>query len=157
MASLLRKGVYTAMPMPQQLDTAKLSEALNELGVTQAALLAIRVATPERGKQLVAELKLMAKSRYRKLAFALHPDRNPGDAASAAKFSFLSIVMKQVEGMEYRPPAPVQHPQQRTVVFQRVVFQTMPGNVAPSRPPMRVTAVPSGTPRGVHVVFLRPT
>jgi hypothetical protein len=94
--------------MPMQLDPTRLAAALQELGVTPAALHAIRSAPPEKGKVMLDELKTLAKSRYRKLAFELHPDRTGGDSVKTEKFTFLTQVMRQIESMEYNRRCP--HP-----------------------------------------------
>ena len=154
--------------MPVSLDPVKLSEALVELGVTPGALQAVQVASPDKGRAPLAELKVAAKARYRKLAFDLHPDRNSGDKTKSAKLSFLSQVMKEVEKLEYRPAPSRQQVVQQVV--QRVVVRTVactfvppPGAMperapGPSRPGSgsRATGVPRD-PRGVRVVFLRPS
>jgi hypothetical protein len=155
--------------MPTSLDPAKLSTALVELGVTPGVLHAIRTAHPSNGKKLLDELKLGAKSRYRKLALQLHPDCNGGDPEKTAKFSFLSQVIKQIESMEYKPlpPAPAPPPMPQTSPaqhFQHVVFRAVPISRVTHRPvpgvgtASKIVGAPaSAGPQGIHVVFLRPT
>lgn len=152
------EGVYT---VPMQLDPVRLAAALQELGVTPAALQAIRMAPPDKARLMLDELKVIAKSRYRKFAFELHPDRNNGDPAKTEKFTFLSQVIKQIESMEYRapppppPPPPVRPVQQiRQVVFRAVPAVSIHRNGAPAAPG---PAPDIRGPRGIHVVFLRPT
>lgn len=155
--------------MPTPLDPVKLQAALIDLGVTPAALHAIRTAHPSKGKMLVDELKLIAKSRYRKLALELHPDRNGGDSAKTARFSFLAQVIREVESMEYRtppaPPPPVVMPvgvsrgvPQTQTVIRQVVFRAVPmATVVPaSKPVPRSSSGGPATPNGIHVVFIRP-
>jgi hypothetical protein len=170
---------YTARShMPAPLDPMKFGQALNDLGVTQAAIHAIRTSPPERARMLVDEIKAIAKTRFRQLAKLLHPDLTGGDAVKSARFSFLALVMKEIERMEppasvaHRPPPitvpqgavprqaqqpwpphPVrqqQRPQQRIhVVFRpTVVVQTQ----APASSPPKATHGPNG----VHVVNMKP-
>ena len=159
--------------MPSQLDPVRLAGALQELGITPAALHAIRSARPDQAKAMLEELKQVAKSRYRKLAFELHPDRNNGDPEKTAKFAFLSQVIKQVESMEVRPapppppfrtvPGPV-YPQQpgppvRQVRVAQVVFRAVPAVTIFNRARTGNSAA-KGTvqvPAGIHVVSMRPT
>lgn len=160
--------------MPQQLDPARLSAALIELGVTPAALRAIQTAQPDKGRLMLAELRLVAKSKYRKLAKELHPDLNGGDPAKTAKFSFLSEVMKQVEGMEYRfspappPPPPRPGPPVRPappppqapvyVVFNAPMIRPVVRTPFHRPGPKSTGSAPGPVkgPQGVHVVFIRP-
>jgi hypothetical protein len=155
----LSRGVYTTTTMPM---IRLLNEVgpCDELGVTREALLAIRVAPPDKGQMLLDELKRIAKSRYRKLAFALHPDRNPGDSASAAKFSYFSEAMRLVEKMAYDASPP---PVEPVLIVRGIVFHFAPrppgvplgGRVAVSR--TTTASPPAGIPRGARVAFLRPT
>jgi len=145
--------------MTAPLDPVTFTQALNELGVTTAALHAIRMSVPERARLLIDELKAIAKSRFRLLAKSLHPDVTGNDAAKTAKFSFLAIVMKEIDKMEapmmpQRPP-PITIPsgtvpqQHIRIVFQpRIVVQAVPAS----------HAAPSSTrgPNGVHVVNMKP-
>lgn len=148
--------------MPIQLDPAQLLAALLELGVTPTALQAIRSAAPNKGKSLLDELKHAAKSRYRKLAFELHPDRNGGDTSKVARFTLLTDVMKQIEAMVYHPgvslpPRPAAPPPQSRVVVQQVVFRPRPVATIFRGVRPATTASPAASgPKGVHVVFLRP-
>ena len=161
------EGVYTAYIMPTPLDPARFSAALIDLGVTPAALHVIRFAPPGQGPVLLAELKLAAKSRYRKLALLLHPDHNGGDAAKTERFSFLAQVIRQVESMEWRPmpqpPPPIPQPPQATVT-RTVIFRAVPlSNTPPAPKPVPRSAVrradqaEATTAQGLRVVFLRPT
>ncbi len=146
------------------MDPTQLSAALIELGITPGALQAIRAARPDKGKMLLDELKLIAKSRYKKLAFELHPDRTGGDAAKTAKFSFMSQVIMHVQAMEYQAPPlpPPPRPQPTPPVIRQVVFRPIPVS-RPQRP--QPTGSPTQCPptvtvkgpQGLHVVFLRPT
>lgn len=164
MGSCPLEGVYT---VPMQLDPVRLAAALQELGVTPAALQAVRMAPPEKAKLMLDELKAIAKARYRKLAFELHPDRTNGDPAKTEKFTFLSQVIKQIEAMEYRaapPPPPMMRapqpgPPVRQVQVRQVVFRAVPAVSIHHRPgaPAAGPASEIRGPRGVHVVFLRPT
>jgi hypothetical protein len=132
-------------------DPLKFARALEELGVTPLAIYAVRSSPRAQGEILLNELKLTAKSTYRKLALILHPDCTGGDAAKSAKFVLLSQVLKQFEEMAYLPlPPPPPHPVQ----------------VSPRMPPTRfVVAFPQSAPhtkpksaasRGVFVVLMRP-
>ncbi len=152
--------------MPMQLDPTRLAAALQELGVTPAALHAIRSAPPDKGKMMLDELKTLAKSRYRKLAFELHPDRTGGDPVKTEKFTFLTQVMRQVESMEYRtaplprPQPPMPPPPARQVQVRQVVFRAVPAVSIHNNNRTGTTASPGPDikgPRGIHVVFLRPS
>ena len=123
-------------------------------GVTSAALHAIRTLAPEQARLLIDEVKAIAKSRFRQLAKSLHPDVTGNDTAKTAKFSFLAIVMKEIEKMEapvvvQRPPPITIHmgntPQQQhiRIVFQpRIVAQGVPA-VSVSHSVPRNTGAPT--------------
>lgn len=153
-----------------QLDPVRLAAALQELGVTPAALQAVRAAPPDRARMMLDELKKIAKHRYRALAKLLHPDQNGGDPSKTEKFSFLSEVMRQIDSMEYRPlppapPAPPMRPAParpappvpQPQVIRRVVFRAVPAVSVFNQTRTSAGGPTPGAPRGVHVVFMRPT
>jgi hypothetical protein len=160
--------------MPAPLDPLKFSQALNDLGVTPAALHAIRTSPPERARMLVDEIKAIAKARFRQLAKLLHPDLTGNDAVKSARFSFLAVVMKEIEKMEppaASPPRPppitvargavpqqrVPHPppvQQQAQQRIRVVFR--PSVVVQTQAQAASPPKTTHGPNGVHVVNMKP-
>jgi hypothetical protein len=119
---------------------------------------------------MLNELKVAAKSRFRKFVLELHPDRNNGNTMKAEKLGFLAEVIKQVEEMEYREPvtspvrpAPTPPPVPARPVIRDVVFRTVAspsiytrGGIPHPGHPASPSKGPPG-PKGVHVAFLRPT
>jgi len=83
-----------------------LIQASQELGVTRAEVEALRRMPFEAAVRRLADLKQVAKDRYRKLAFIYHPDRNPGDAKAEAMFRAIGTVLKEVEGLRVERPRP---------------------------------------------------
>lgn len=141
--------------MVAQLDPVRFAQALVELGITPDAIRQVRSAPQAQGERLLDELKSSAKSRYRRLAFELHPDRTGNDEVKAAKFSFLTMVVKEVEGMRWVPFPPP--PPQQTIRIQFVF--PVPVQVVPAPavvPQGAARGIPRGIPRGSHVVFMRP-
>jgi hypothetical protein len=137
----------------------KLAQALIDLGVTPAAIHQIRYAPFPQAQELLKRLKEQAKKAFRRLALELHPDRTGGDTEKAARFAFLTTVIKQVEAMEVPPPPP-----QPQVVIEQIQFA--PAQTTASGPWVRVgrrvgavRATTQQTPQGngLHVVFMRPT
>jgi hypothetical protein len=106
---------------------------LHDLGVTPEAIEAVgRERDPARAEALLSALKETARKSFRRLAFELHPDRNPDDPEKARLFVALTKVAEYVQALELpRPPEPVPY---------RVSF-TMPGVGRP----------PSGQPSWKHV------
>jgi hypothetical protein len=147
-------------PMPAPLDPLKYSQALQDLGVTPDAIKTIRTAPYDKAKILVEEIKVIAKSRYRQLVHQLHPDKTGGDAEKTARFTFLTLVFKQVQQMEPPPPP---FPQQVVVIN----FSSPPSAQAPRprhvqvnfRAPISPTSGPPRVrpPNGVRVVNMKPT
>lgn len=139
----------------------QLALALIDLGVTPLALDEVRRAPPEKGPQLLEQLKRLAKSRYKKLAFELHPDRNPGNQEAAARLSYLSSVFRDVEKMAYQAPVPAFQAPVGQVAVRRVVVRpvqvTSIYGAGAQRPGMPSTSSPRGAPRPLRVVLMRPT
>jgi hypothetical protein len=130
-----------------------LSEALLKMGATPAVLQAIQAAKPEQGRKLLEELKKTAKSRYKRLLFELHPDRNQGLPNASATFAILSEAYLKIDEMAVEVPV---EPRARPVVLNQ--------SPAPRRTSIYATAVStlgSRSPRRgtnpLKVVSLRPT
>ncbi len=86
------------MPTPEEANCLA-----RELGVTPQALFAIRVATFPRAKELLEELKKVARHNYHRLAKELHPDRTGGDPQKEERFKLLSQAMATIEHLQLQP------------------------------------------------------
>lgn len=104
---------------------AEIDQAVERIGVTVADLnRACRAASIEQARAQLATLKVDAKSRYRKWARQLHPDRTGGDSDLMRQFQVLSTVWKELDGIEIqsgprRPPPPPRPAPRRTVIVVR--------------------------------------
>jgi hypothetical protein len=92
------------------MDQAKANQYAVQLGFTPQQVQSLQaLPTFEAATQALEEMKNDARSRYRKLVFQNHPDRNPGDTTAMATLRDLNEVMKQIESLkiERRAPQPV--------------------------------------------------
>lgn len=89
---------------------------LRELGMTAKDFqLVMRARTRDEAVRLLEEVRAKFRSAYRKMAFALHPDRTGGDPVKTRKFQALIQLREEVEKLSIPEPPPPE-PQQTVVV-----------------------------------------
>jgi DnaJ-like protein len=137
------------------MDQATGNQIAAQLGATSQRLQELRVLPFETAQLRLEELKKEARSRYRKLVFKHHPDRNPGDPDSAQTLKDLAEVLRMVEGLTIRRAAPP--PPMLTQV--RYVYVSYPPTTpfASTAPSYNTnTGTTSTTYQAGRVAFVRP-
>jgi hypothetical protein len=89
------------------MDQATLVRALASLGVQVQDIERLRAIPFPQAVEGLKRLQDEAKPRYKKLAFALHPDRTGGDLAKSKLFSEVTAANKWLQELKVEPPQPV--------------------------------------------------
>jgi len=95
-------------------------QALGELGVRPIDLDALQRTPYPQSERVLQGLKDRVKKNWRKLAFALHPDRTQDDTAKTERLKQLTEVKEEFDRLQVRPMIPP------PVVVRRTVRWTNP-------------------------------
>ncbi len=110
------------MPIPA--DPVKIHAIMADLGVSPRDFQALQGMPLEVAQRRLDELKAIVAKNYRRLAFAFHPDRNPGNTVAEATFKLLGTVKSDIDNLKVQPAPPMPRPQMRII---RVVTWTSAG------------------------------
>lgn len=127
-----------------------------QLGLTPDRVQALRRLPYEKALVDLDELKKEARSRYRKLVFKWHPDRNPNDPKATEKLTDLAQVLRTIEGLKLQRQAP---PPAMHVHFQYVrapVVHVRAPSYSTSTSTSTSTSASTVTYNAGRVVFVRP-
>jgi hypothetical protein len=104
------------------MDQVTLLRALGMLGIQMQDLDNLRRIQFQQAVEILQKLKDQTKTKYKKLAFELHPDRTGGDEEKTKLFSDVTAAHKWFQDLRLQPPAPQQIPIRislRTVHYPR--------------------------------------
>lgn len=136
------------------MDQAKADQYAAQLGITSQQIRALQgLPTFEAATSRLDELKKEARSRYRKLVYQYHPDRNPGDSSASETLRELGVVYQHIEKLQLQRRAP-------QPVVQIHFAQPFVQQVHIRRAPSYSTTTSSGATTTVYnatrVAFVRP-
>lgn len=135
------------------MDQAKANQYAALMGLTPQRVQALQGLSFDEALRSLEDLKKDARSRYRKLVFQCHPDRNPGDALATEKLKDLAEVLRHIEALnlQRRVPQPVV---QIHFVHVQPFTQQVHVRTAPSY--NTSTSTRSTTYHATRVAFVRP-
>ena len=86
------------------MDQTTLVRALTSLGVQVQDIERLRAIPFPQAVEGLKRIQEGTKSRYRKLAFELHPDRTGGDEAKTLLFSEVTAANRWLQNLQVQPP-----------------------------------------------------
>lgn len=144
--------------MPTRMDRGQALKALQALGISPRDLDSIRMASYPQAKQMLVQLKELAKKRYRKLALQLHPDRTGGDPEKTEMFKVVGLVLEDLNKLEVQRP--VARPSFTSATVSNTTNATFSGTVTwvnvQYASTQTTTRVKPSQARPMHVVNMRP-
>jgi hypothetical protein len=89
------------------MDQATCKRIAAELGLTADCAQELLKLPFERAVSELQAVKNAARSKYKKLVFQWHPDRNPDDPTAAQKIADLNDTLKLIEALQIQRAAPL--------------------------------------------------